>query len=143
LNLLEGTVIGECMPRHRHQEFLKFLRKLDRETPADLALHLILDNYATHKHDAVERWLKRHRRFQLHYTPTSSSWLNLVERWFREITEKRIRRGSFHSVAELEQAIHEYLGHNNRQPKPFVWTASVAKILEKVNRCKGILETLH
>src|SRR5260221_11657501 len=141
LNLLEGTVIGECMPRHRHQEFLKFLRKLDRETPADLALHLILDNYATHKHDAVERWLKRHRRFQLHYTPTSSSWLNLVERWFREITEKRIRRGSFHSVAELEQAIHEYLGHNNRQPKPFVWTASVAKILEKVNRCKGILET--
>src|ERR1700693_2076626 len=143
LNVLEGTVIGECMPRHRHQEFLKFLRKLDRETPADLALHLILDNYATHKHDAVERWLKRHRRFQLHYTPTSSSWLNLVERWFREITEKRIRRGSFRSVAELEQAINEYLGHNNRQPKPFVWTASVDKILEKVNRCKGILETLH
>ena len=143
LNVLEGTVIGECMPRHRHQEFLKFLRKLDRETPADLSLHLILDNYATHKHDAVARWLKKHRRFQLHYTPTSSSWLNLVERWFREITEKRIRRGTFHSVAELEQAINEYLEHNNRQPKPFVWTASVAKILEKVNRCKGILETLH
>ena len=143
LNVLEGTVIGECMSRHRHQEFLKFLRKLDRETPSDLTLHLILDNYSAHKHDAVGRWLNRHRRFQLHYTPTSSSWLNLVERWFREITEKRIRRGSFHSVAELEQAIEEYLEHNNRQPKPFVWTASVAKILEKVGRCKPILETLH
>jgi transposase len=143
LNVLEGTVIGECTPRHRHQEFLKFLRKLDRETPADLTLHLILDNYATHKHDAVTQWLKKHRRFQLHYTPTSSSWLNLIERWFREITEKRIRRGSFHSVAELEQAINEYLEHNNRQPKPFVWTATVDKILEKANRCKGISETLH
>jgi len=143
LNVLEGTVIGECMPRHRHQEFLKFLRRLDRETPRDLTLHLILDNYAAHKHDEVGRWLKKHSRFQLHYTPTSSSWLNLVERWFREITEKRIRRGSFHSVAELEQAINEYLQHNNRQPKPFVWTASVAKILEKVGRCKPILETVH
>lgn len=143
LNVLEGTVIGECMARHRHQEFLKFLRKIDRETPSDLTLHLILDNYSAHKHDAVSRWLKRHPRFQLHYTPTSSSWLNLVERWFREITDKRIRRGSFHSVAELEQAIDEYLKHNNRQPKPFVWTASVAKILEKINHCKDISETLH
>jgi transposase len=143
LNVLEGTVIGECMARHRHQEFLKFLRKIDRETPAELTLHLVLDNYSAHKHDAVSRWLKRHPRFQLHYTPTSSSWLNLVERWFREITDKRIRRGSFHSVADLEQAIGEYLEHNNQQPKPFVWTASVAKILEKVGRCKVILETLH
>jgi transposase len=143
LNVLEGTVIGECMARHRHQEFLKFLRKLDHETPSELALHLILDNYSAHKHDAVGRWLKRHRRFHLHYTPTSSSWLNLVERWFREITDKRIRRGSFHSVAELEQAIREYLEHNNQQPKPFVWTASVAKILEKIGPCKVILETLH
>lgn len=143
LNVLDGTVIGECMSRHRHQEFLKFLRKLDRETPGGLTLHLILDNYSAHKHDAVGRWLTRHRRFQLHYTPTSSSWLNLVERWFREITEKRIRRGSFHSVAELKQAIEEYLEHNNRQPKPFVWTASVAKILEKIGHCKVILETLH
>lgn len=143
LNVLEGTVIGECMPRHRHQEFLKFLRKLNRETPSELALHLILDNYSTHKHDAVRRWLNRHRRFHLHYTPTSSSWLNLVERWFREITDKRIRRGSFHSVAELEQAIQDYLQHNNQQPKPFVWTASVEKILAKVGRCKAILETLH
>jgi transposase len=143
LNVLDGTVIGECMPRHRHQEFLRFLRKIDRETPADLALHLILDNYSPHKHDTVTRWLKKHRRFQLHYTPTSSSWLNLVERWFREITNNRIRRGNFHSVAELEQAIHEYLEHNNRQPKPFVWTASAEQILEKVGRCKPISETLH
>jgi transposase len=143
LNVLDGTVIGECMSRHRHQEFLKFLRKLDRETPGGLTLHLILDNYSAHKHDAVGRWLTRHRRFQLHYTPTSSSWLNLVERWFREITEKRIRRGSFHNVAELKQAIEEYLEHNNRQPKPFVWTASVAKILEKIGHCKVILETLQ
>ena len=143
LNVLDGTVIGDCMARHRHQEFLKFLRKIDRETPAHLLLHLILDNYSAHKHEAVQRWLKRHRRFQLHFTPTSSSWLNLVERWFREITDKRIRRGSFHSVSELEQAIRDYLAHNNQQPKPFVWTASVAKILEKISRCKAILETLH
>jgi transposase len=143
LNVLDGTVIGECMARHRHQEFLRFLRKLDQEIPGDQPLHLILDNYAAHKHDAVERWLNRHRRFQLHYTPTSSSWLNLVERWFRDITEKRIRRGNFHSVTELKQAIQEYLEHNHRQPKPFIWTASVEKILEKIGRCKAILETLH
>lgn len=143
LNVLDGTVIGECMARHRHQEFLKFLRKIDRETPPEFPLHLILDNYSAHKHDAVKRWLKRHRRFQLHFTPTSSSWLNLVERWFREITDKRIRRDSFHSVGELEQAIRAYLAHNNQQPKPFVWTATVEKILEKIGRCKVILETLH
>jgi len=143
LNVLDGTVIGECMARHRHQEFLKFLRKLDRETPGDLTLHLILDNYAAHKHDAVGRWLKQHGRFHLHYTPTSSSWLNLVERWFRDITQKRIRRGSFHSLAELKAMIAAYLAHNNQQPKPFVWTASVAKILEKLDHCKSISETLH
>jgi transposase len=143
LNVLDGTVIADCMARHRHQEFLKFLRKIDRETPPDQPLHLILDNYSAHKHEAVKRWLKKHRRFRLHFTPTSSSWLNLVERWFREITDKRIRRGSFHSVGELEQAIREYLAHNNQQPKPFVWTASVEKILEKIGRCKAILETLH
>jgi transposase len=131
------------MPRHRHQEFLKFLRKLDRETPPKLALHLILDNYAAHKHDDVVRWLKKHRRFTFHYTPTSSSWLNLIERWFREITDKRIRRGSFRSVAELIEAIDAYLTQNNLQPKPFVWTASVQQILEKVGRCKAISETLH
>ena len=143
LNVLDGTVIGDCMARHRHQEFLKFLRKIDRETPPEMALHLILDNYSAHKHEVVQRWLKKHQRFQFHFTPTSSSWLNLVERWFREITDKRIRRGSFHSVGELEQAIQDYLAHNNQQPKPFVWTAKVEKILEKIGHCKAILETLH
>jgi len=143
LNLLEGTVIGECKARHRHQEFLQFLRRLDREFPLSLQLHLIVDNYGTHKHPKVKKWLARHRRFHLHFTPTSSSWLNLVERWFGKLTQQRIRRGSFFSVQELVQAIQEYLKENNRQPKPFIWTASVEKILEKINRCKAILETVH
>jgi transposase len=143
LNVLEGTVIGQCMARHRHQEFLKFLRRLDREFVPDLDLHLIVDNYGTHKEPTVKNWLARHPRFHLHFIPTSSSWLNLVERWFRELTDKRIRRGSFFSVKELQAAIEEYLQQNNRQPKPFVWTASVEKILDKISRCKAILETLH
>ena len=143
LNVLEGKVIGECMARHRHQEFLKFLRRLDRELPVHLDLHLIVDNYGTHKKPEVKAWLAKHPRFHLHFIPTSSSWLNLVERWFRELTEKRIRRGSFHSVEELVAAIEEYMQENNRQPKPFVWTASVEKILEKISRCKVILETAH
>ena len=143
LDVLEGTVIGHCMPRHRHQEFLKFLRQIERETPSQLDLHLILDNYGTHKHPAVQRWLTRHPRFNLHFTPTSSSWLNLVERWFRELTTKRIRRGSFGSVKELVAVIREYLDHNNKEPQPFVWTATVESILEKVARCKAIYETLH
>jgi len=143
LNVLEGTVIGECMARHRHQEFLKFLRKIDRETPRELDLHLIVDNYSAHKHDRVQSWLAKHRRFHLHYTPTSSSWLNLVDRWFRELSQKRIRRGSFVSVEDLKRAIHEYLEENNKQPRPFVWTASIEKILAKVNHCKGISETHH
>jgi transposase len=143
LNVLEGTVIGECMARHRHQEFLKFLRRLDREFPPEQQLHLVVDNYGTHKHEKVKNWLARHRRFHLHFTPTSSSWLNLVERWFRELTEKRIRRESFFSVKELIQAIGEYLDANNRQPKPFVWTASIDEILAKIRRCKAILETVH
>ena len=143
LNVLDGTVIGECMARHRHQEFLKFLRRLDREFPADLDLHLIIDNYGTHKHDKVKTWLARHPRFQLHFTPTSSSWLNLVERWFAKLTDKRIRRGSFYSVGELVNAIRAYLDENNRQPTPFVWTAKAEDIIAKVNRCKVILETQH
>jgi transposase len=143
LQVLAETVIGECQARHRQQEFLQFLRRLDREFPLDLDLHLIVDHYGTHKHPKVKSWLARHRRFHLHFTPTSSSWLNLVERWFGKLTEKRIRRGSFFSVEELVQAINEYLEENNRQPKPFIWTASVEKILEKVNRCKAILETTH
>jgi transposase len=145
LNVLDGRVMGECMARHRqhHQEFLKFLRLLDREFPASLDLHLIVDNYGTHKQPDVKKWLARHRRFHLHFTPTSSSWLKLVERWFRDLTEKRIRRGSFYSVGELKAAINEYLQENNRQPKPFLWTASVEKILAKISSCKAILETLH
>jgi transposase len=143
LNVLQGTVIGECMPRHRHQEFLRFLRRLNRETPTGLALHLVLDNYATHKHDDVKVWLSKHPRMHLHFTPTSSSWLNLVERWFRDLTQKRIRRGSFHGVTDLIAAIEEYMTYNNHQPRPFVWSASVEEILAKVGHCKAILETLH
>jgi transposase len=143
LDLLEGTVIGDCLPRHRHQEFLKFLRRIDQETPAGLQLHLIIDNYSTHKHDRVKAWLKRHSRFHLHFTPTSCSWLNLVERWFAELTRKRIRRGDFHNVAELIAAIRQYLETHNEQPTPFVWTASAEAILVKVNRCKAFYETVH
>lgn len=143
LNVLEGTVIGHCMPRHRHQEFLKFLRHLQRETPPQLDLHMVLDNYGTHKHPVIQSWLTKHPRFHLHFTPTGSSWLNLVERWFRELTEKRIRRGTFCSVKELVGAIREYLEHNNQEPRPFVWKASAKHILEKVARCKAIYETLH
>ena len=143
LNILDGTVIGECMPRHRHQEYLKFLRKLDRTTPSALALHLVVDNYSPHKHDEVTDWLAQHPRFHIHYTPTSSSWLNLVERWFRELTQKRLRRGNFTGVKELIVAIKEYLAQNNKQPKPFVWTATAQQIIDKLNRCKGISETLH
>ena len=143
LNVLEGTVIGHCVPRHRHQEFLTFLHRLDGEFPPALDLHLILDNYGTHKHPKVRRWLARHRRFHLHFTPTSASWLNLVERWFRELTDKRLRRGVFRSVRELITAIHEFLEIYNEDPKPFVWTASANKILQKVRRSKAILETLH
>ena len=143
LNVLEGTVIGECFQRHRHEEFLRFLRPLDRQTPGGLDLHLIVDNYATHKHPAVKRWNKRHRRFHLHFIPTSSSWLNLVERWFAEITRKRIRRGCFGSVAELTTAIENYIRHNNTDPKPFVWTKRVDQILDKVGRCKASTVTEH
>src|SRR3990172_3276048 len=143
LNVLEGKVIGECMPRHRHQEFLKFLRQIDREFPKQVELHLILDNYGTHKHDNVKRWLARHRRFHLHFTPTSSSWLNLVERWIRELSYKLIRRGTFHSVKDLITAITDFLEMHNDNPKPFVWTGSLEAILAKVARCKAVLETVH
>jgi transposase len=143
LDVLTGVVIGNCMPRHRRREFLRFLKQIDKETPADLDLHLILDNYATHKTAEVRRWLAAHPRFHLHFTPTSASWLNLVERFFAEITEKRIRRGAFNSVAELETAIMAYLEQRNVKPKPFVWTASARSILEKVARAKQALESLH
>ena len=143
LSTLDGSVVGQCLPRHRHQEFLKFLRTLDREFPPELDLHLILDNYQTHKHADVAAWLGKHPRFCLHFTPTASSWLNLVERWFAELTEKALRRGVFPSVPDLIAAIGDFLEAHNDDPKPFVWTASIDAILEKVGRCKAVLETLH
>ena len=143
LSMLDGKVIGDCMPRHRHQEFIRFLKKIDAETPVGLDLHLIVDNYGTHKHPRVKSWLRRHPRFHLHFIPTSSSWLNLVERWFRELTDKRIRRGSFKSVPELIAAIRDYLEHHNQNPRVFVWTATVERIMAKIAKCKEALGTLH
>ena len=137
LNVIDGTVIGSCMDKHRHEEFLKFLRKVGREVPKGLAVHMILDNYATHKHKDVVAWLAKHPRFQLHFTPTSSSWLNLVsvnERWFRELTGKALRRGVFHSVPDLIAAIEKYMKVHNNEPKAFVWTATAESILTKVRR---------
>jgi transposase len=143
LGVAEGKLIGTCMPRHRHQEFIKFLRLIDQETPSDLDLHLIVDNYATHKHPKVKSWLKRHKRFHLHFIPTSSSWLNLVERWFREITDKRIRRGVFHSVKQLIAAIDQYVAEHNDDPKTFTWTAKAEVILEKVRRARATLDKMQ
>jgi len=143
MNILDGKVIGQCLPRHRHQEFLGFLRIINRQTHKGLDLHLIVDNYGTHTHPKVTAWLVKHPRFHMHFTPTSASWLNLVERWFREITDKRIRRGAFKSVGALVAAITEYLDANNADPKPFVWTASIRTILSKVKRANEVLETLH
>ena len=136
LSVLDGTVIGQCHDKHRHQEFIKFLNLLDQQTPADKQLHLIVDNYATHKHPRVKAWLKRHKRFHFHFTPTASSWLNLIERWFRELTTKRIRRGAFASVNALIGVINEYIHHNNREPKAFIWTATVTDIMRKINKTK-------
>jgi transposase len=143
LSMLDGTIIGDCLPRHRHQEFIRFLKKIDAETPAGLDLHLIVDNYGTHKHPSVKRWLKRNPRFYLHFIPTSSSWLNMVERWFREITDKRIRRGTFRNVPALIEAIKSYIDNHNQNPQVFVWTAPVAQILTKVAKCKEALDALH
>lgn len=143
LSMIDGKVIGDCMLRHRHQEFIRFLRKIDAETPPELDLHLIIDNYATHKHPRVQSWLRRHPRFHLHFIPTSSSWLNMVERWFREITDKRIRRGSFASVPELIAAIEAYLDGHNQNPRIFTWTASAERILAKAAKSKEVLGTLH
>jgi len=143
LNMLDGKVIGACMPRHRHREFLRFLRLIDQQTPAGLDLHLIVDNYSTHKTPARKPWIKAHPRFHLHFTPTSASWLNMVERFFAEITRKRIRRGTFKSLAELKTAIMEYLENHNAAPKPFIWTKSAGQILEKVARAKQALESQH
>lgn len=143
LEMAEGRLIGTCMPRHRHQEWIKFLKLIDQNTPPELDLHLIVDNYATHKHPRVQTWLKRHPRFHLHFTPTSSSWLNLIERWFREITDKRIRRGVFHSVKQLIAAIEGYMGEHNANPRSFAWTAKVETILAKVRRARAVLDKMQ
>ena len=141
LNVLDGQIIGQCQKRHTHAEWLKFLRQIDRETPKDKALHLIADNYATHKHPNVQAWLDKHPRFHMHFTPTSASWLNMVDRFFRDITVNRLRRGVFTSVPELVMAIDEYIAHHNTNPKPFIWTKSAADILQKVIRANSRLSS--
>jgi transposase len=139
LNTLDGTVIGTCMPRHRHQEWIQFLSLIDRETPKDKSIHLIADNYATHKHPEVQAWMAQHPRFTTHFTPTSASWLNMVERFFRDLTQKQLRRGIFRSVGELIASIKDYLGQHNADPNPFIWTKSASDILEKVTRARQAL----
>jgi len=148
LNVLDGRVIGQCQQRHTHAEWLTFLKKIDRETPKEKTLHLIADNYATHKHPVVQKWLVKHPRFNMHFTPTSASWMNMVERFFRDITTERLRRGVFTSVAELIGAIDEYIALHNTKPKPFIWTKSARDILQKVIRANSRLSskqnaTLH
>lgn len=143
LNILDGTVLSSCQARHRHQEWLGFLKQIDAQTPADRELHLIVDNYATHKHAKVKAWLLKHPRIHLHFTPTSASWLNMVERFFRDLTTRRLRAGIFHSVAELEQAITAYICTHNAAPKPFIWTAKASDILAKVSRAQAALDKLR
>jgi len=140
-NVLEGTVIAACQPRHRHQEFLRFLNRIEESVDSGLQIHLVLDNYGTHKHPAVKKWLAVRPRYHVHFTPTSSSWLNPIERWFAEITRKRIRRGTFPSVRDLIKAIQDYIQRYNRNPLPFQWVASASKIIRKVNKYKETLET--
>lgn len=143
LDVAAGKVIGHCQGRHRHQEFIAFLEKVDRATDRHLDVHLILDNYATHKHPEVRKWFAAHPRYHCHFTPTGASWLNQVERWFAEITRKRIRRGTFRSVRELERAIRDYIRDHNKNPQPFQWVATANKIIKKVRKYKQTLETGH
>jgi transposase len=141
--VLDGKVIGECMPRHRQNEFLRFLRRIDKETPKNTDLHLIVDNYGSHKTQKVKAWLKRHPRFNLHFTPTSASWLNMVEIFFGQLTRKKIKRGVFHSVKQLEKSIMDYIGIHNENPTKYIWTKNENTILSKVNKCKDSLGTVH
>jgi transposase len=143
LDVATGEVIHDCLPRHRHQEFLRFLRKVDKETDPTLDLHFILDNYATHKHPRVRSWVERHPRVHFHFIPTSASWLNLVERFFSELTQRQLKRLAVSSVDELVSTIERYIEHRNRDPRPFVWTASVRDILSKVQKGNRTLSTLH
>ena len=142
LNVAEGVVIGQCMSRNRHQEWIKFLKEIDARTPPELDLHLIADNYATHKHPKVRRWLARHPRFHMHFTPTSSSWLNLVERFFAELTNQRLRRGAFRNVQELQDAIAAFVEDHNNYTQGFRWTAQADDILAKVARAKATLDKI-
>ena len=142
IELAQGKIIAECMPRHRHQEWIKFLKKIDAETPPELELHLIVDNYATHKHPRVQSWLQRHKRFHMHFIPTSSSWLNVIERWFRDITHNRIRNGVFRSVEQLIRAIRDYIDHHNANPTSFIWTRKAEDILQKVARARASLDKI-
>ncbi len=143
LNVLTGELIGQCFSRHRHEEFLAFLALINREVPWDQEIHIILDNYGTHKHPDVVAWLERHKRFHFHFTPTSSSWLNMIERWFGAITTKRIRRGSFGSVAEPIEAIEDYIARHNEDPIPFIWTKTAKQIIAKVRRGRVALEAVR
>ena len=143
LDVITGSVIAECKQRHRHQEFLGFLKTVEKQTPKDKALHVIVDNYATHKHQKVKNWLKRNKRVTLHFIPTSSSWLNLVERFFGVLTDKQLKRGIFTSVDQLEQKITAFIDTNNENPKPFVWTKSAEDILAKVHRARATLDNIQ
>ena len=143
LNVLDGSVIGQCMQRHRHQEFIRFLNRIERDVPAGKLIHVVLDNYATHKHPKVRAWLERHDRWTFHFTPTSASWLNAVEGFFAKLTRRRLQRGVFHSLVDLQAAINRYLAEHNQAPKPFVWTAEPEAILAKVKRGHQTLETIH
>ncbi len=143
LNVLDGTVIGQNMQRHRHQEFIRFLNAIERQTPSGKMIHLILDNYATHKHSKVRAWLQRHPRFVFHFTPTSCSWLNAVEGFFAKLARRRLKRGVFHSVADLQAAINRFIDERNQKPKPFVWTADPDKIIAAVKRGYQALDSIH
>ena len=143
IELAQGRLIGTCMSRHRHQEWIKFLKLIDAQTPAELELHIIADNYATHKHPKVHKWLARHKRFHMHFTPTSSSWLNLIERWFRDLTDKCIRRGAFADVPELIQTITDYIDAHNKDHRSITWTAKAETIIEKVRRARATLDNLQ
>jgi transposase len=143
LNVLDGTVLGQCMARHRHQEFIRFLNRIEAAVPAGKLIHAILDNYAAHKHPKVRAWLARHPRWTFHFTPTSCSWANAVETFFAALTRRRLQRGVFHSLVDLQAAINRYLGEHNRKPKPFVWTADPNRIIEKLNRGYQVLASNH
>ena len=143
LNVLDGSVIGQCMQRHRHQEFIRFLNRIERDVPAGKLIHVILDNYATHKHPKVRAWLERHERWTFHYTPTSASWLNAVEGFFAKLTNRRLKRGVFASIVELQAAINRFVAETNQQPKPFVWTADPDKIIAAVRRGHQTLDLIH